>query len=135
MNNRNQTNHQIIMNEIEDVFVDVISLLSLFFSNSYKCLLFIISMFFLIFRSHSFDYFWSWDFSSERLCWEDNSKSLSCWECHWDEYRFRCDRFRFFTSYFIRWNCDFESQRKKKSLKWTNFFYERKLKWRRTTTL
>ena len=105
-----------------------------FFSNSCKYLLFIVSMFFLTFRNHSFDHFWFWDFFSERLCWENDLKDFLCWKCYREKYRFRRDRFRFSTNYFIKWNCDFESQRRKKSSKWVNFFCEKKLKWRRTTT-
>ena len=132
MNNslNNQMNRQTFD---DDVSIDVISLLSFFFSNSCKCLLFIVSMFFLIFRNHSFDHFWSWNFSFERLCWKDDSEDLSCWKCHRNEH-FRCDRFRFFINHFIKWNCDFESQRRKESSEWTKFFCERNFEWRRATT-
>ena len=118
---------------IENVSVDVIFLLSLFFSNFCECLLFIVLMSFLILRNHFFDHFWSWDFFSKCLCWESDSENLSCWKCHRNEYR--CDRFRLSTNHFIKWNCDFESQRRKKSLKWASFFCEREFEWRRTTTL
>ena len=105
-----------------------------FFSNSCKCFLFIDSMFFLIFRNHFLDHLWSWDFFFERFCWKSNSKDLSCWECYRKIYRFRRDRFRFFINHFIKWNCDCESQRRRKSSEWANFFCEKKFKWRRTTT-
>ena len=117
---------------IENVSVDVIFLLSLFFSNFCECLLFIVLMSFLILRNHFFDHFWSWDFFSKCLCWESDSENLSCWKCHRNEYR--CDRFRLSTNHFIKWNCDFESQRRKKSSEWANVFCERKFEWRRTTT-
>ena len=134
MNNsiENQINHQFV-DVIENVFVDVIFFLFSSFSNSCKCLLLIVSMSFFILRSYSFDHFWSWDFSSERLCWKNDSEDFSCWECHRKEY-FRCDRSQFSINYLIRWDCDFESQRKKKSSKWTNFFREREFEWRRTIT-
>ena len=134
MNNQivNQINHQFI-DVIEIVFVDVTFLLSFFrifvsvFYSSFRCFFFILSY-------HFFDHFWFWDFFFERFCWENDSKNLSCWKCYWDEYRFRCDRFRLFTNYFIKWDCDFRSQRRKKSLKWVSFFCEKDFEWRRTTT-
>ena len=125
----NQMNYSI---RDDDVSIEITSLLFLFFSNFRKCLLLIVSMSFFIFRNHSFDHFWSWDFSSERLCWENDSENLSCWKCHRNEYR--CDRFRLSTNHFIKWNCDFESQRRKKSSEWASVFCEKKFEWRRTTT-
>ena len=59
--NENQMNYQ-TFDDIENVSIDVTSLLSFSFSNSCECLLFIFSMFFLIFRYHSFDHFWFWNF-------------------------------------------------------------------------
>ena len=106
--------HQIIMNNIENASIDVTSLRLFFFSNSCKCLLFVVSMSFFTLRNHSLNYFWSWSFFSERFCWKDDSEDFSCSKCHRKEYRFRRDRFRLFINYFIRWNCDFESQHKKK---------------------
>ena len=133
MNNQNQMNYQIIMND-EHVSIDVTFLLFLFSSNSCKCLLLMVLMFFFILRNYFFDHFWSWDIFFERFCWQSDSKDLSCWKCHRNEYRFRCDRSRFSTNYFIKWDYDFESQRRKKSSEWANFFCERKFEWRRTTT-
>ena len=135
MNNQivNLMNRQFV-DVVENVSVDVTFLLSFILSNSCKCFLFIVSMFFFfIFRNHFFDHFWFWDFAFKRLCWENDSKNLSCWKCYRNEY-FRCDRFRLFINHLIRWNCDFESQRRKSDSKWTNFFCEKKLQWRRTTT-
>ena len=134
MNNQivNQMNHQSV-DVVEDVFVDVTSLLSFFFRilvnifySSFRCLF----SFFVIILSITSDL----EIFFERFCWKNDSENLSCWKCHRNECHFRCDRFRLFTNHFIKWDCDFESQRRKKNLEWAIFFCERKLEWRRTTT-
>ena len=127
-------NHHLENSIIDDTSVDVTFLLSLFLSNSCKCLLLIASMFFSLFVI-VFSIISDLEIFFERFCWKNDSKDLSCWKCYRKKYRFRRDRFRFSTNHFIKWNCDFESQRRKKSLEWTNVFCEKEFEWRRTTTL
>ena len=135
MNNsiENQMNFYVENSIIDDTSIDVTFLF--FFSNFCKCLLFIVSMSFLTLCNLFFDYFWSWDFAFERLCWENDWKNLSCWKYYEKKIRSRYNRSRLFTTHFIKWNCDLWSQRRKKSAKWTKLFYEKKFEWRRTTTL